>query len=79
MFRTLPPGGVHAIDTLHKENRKKGEEQAGNLQPQNAAGVGKRAQDGLAKGLGPPLGGYGLADAGGLNVWALLPDGYLRR
>ena len=61
MLRTLPPSGAYAIDALHKKECKEGEEQASNLQPQYAAGMSKRAQDGLAESLGSALSDSGFA------------------
>jgi hypothetical protein len=60
MVRSLPPGGEHAIHALHEEERKKSEKQAGDFQPQDTAGVGKRAQKSLAEGFGPTFDGRGL-------------------
>ncbi len=55
MLRSLSPRGMHTVDALHEEKGEQGEKQPGNLQPENAAGMGKRPQQGLAEGAGAPL------------------------
>lgn len=46
------PGVVNPPCTLDEEQEEDGEEDAGNLQPENPAGVDERAPDGFAEALG---------------------------
>ena len=77
MFRSLPPGVVHAIDTLPEEKREEGEEEAGDLEPEEPPAWVKGPRMALPEGLAPRW-RLRLADAGAGRLGAAA-GGYLRR